>query len=172
LHGAWKLLFTTAADATFDNKNSTQRGQAKVQNVVDASRGRITNVIDFCTKPDGTEPVLKQLNVIIRAKATSKTRVDLQFRYAKIVLLTKFLFFFPRRCRLSLYIPVPATFITRLIVLFGRLLRRKGGFKTPPVPYFEVLYLDKDLRIHKTGEDNLFVQARESWKDALPLLDV
>ena len=38
LNGQWKLLFTTAADATF-SKNST-RGYATAQNVVDARRGR------------------------------------------------------------------------------------------------------------------------------------
>ena len=58
LNGEWKLLFTTAADATF-SKNST-RGDAKVKNVVDASRGRITNVIDFPSR-NGAEPLLKQL---------------------------------------------------------------------------------------------------------------
>ena len=55
LHGTWKLLFTTAADASF-SKNST-RGDANVKNVVDARRGRITNVIDFACKGDGTDPV-------------------------------------------------------------------------------------------------------------------
>ena len=38
LNGQWKLLFTTAADATFSS-NST-RGYATAQNVVDARRGR------------------------------------------------------------------------------------------------------------------------------------
>mmetsp|Transcript_11596 Transcript_11596/g.19307 ORF Transcript_11596/g.19307 Transcript_11596/m.19307 type:complete len:304 (+) Transcript_11596:121-1032(+) len=161
LNGPWKLLFTTAADASF-SKNST-RGDAKIQNVVDAARGRITNVIDFAAKEDGTEPVLKQLNVVIQAVAAGPKRVELTFRYAKVC-LTK-LFFIP--IRWSLYIPVPGPFITRCIVLFYRFFSfgRKAA-KQPPKAYFDVLYLDDDLRVHKTGEDNLFVQARESWKDA------
>ncbi|KAL7530014.1 hypothetical protein ACHAWF_003209, partial [Thalassiosira exigua] len=165
LDGEWKLLFTTAADATF-GKNST-RGDATAKNVVDAARGRITNVIDFATKPDGSEPVLKQLNVVIAAKAAGKARVELRFRYAKAV-LTKL---FGWRRRWSLYIPVPAPFITRLIVFFSRIFRfGKKGKRVPPKAYFDVLYLDDQLRIHKTGEDNLFVQAKPTWDEAKPLL--
>jgi hypothetical protein len=164
LQGAWKLLFTTAADASF-SKNST-RGDATAQNIVDASRGRITNVIDFKKRADGSDPILKQLNVVIKATAESDARVALKFRYAKAV-LTKF-FFLP--VRWSLYIPVPAPFITRLIVFFYRIFRRKLA-KAPPKAYFDVVYLDEDLRIHKTGEDNLFVQVRPEWSNASSLID-
>lgn len=164
LNGEWKLLFTTAADATF-SKNST-RGDAKVKNVVDASRGRITNVIDFPSR-NGAEPLLKQLNVVIGAKAAGKSRVELRFRYAKAV-LTK-LFGWKRQW--NLYIPVPAPFITRLIVFFSRIFRfgRKDK-KVPPKAYFDVIYLDDQLRIHKTGEENLFVQAKDNWEEAQPFL--
>ena len=81
LNGEWKLLFTTAADATF-SKNST-RGDATAKNVVDAARGRITNVIDFASSKDGSEqPLLKQLNVVISALPMGKSRVELRFRYS------------------------------------------------------------------------------------------
>uniref|UniRef100_A0A7S2EC39 Plastid lipid-associated protein/fibrillin conserved domain-containing protein n=1 Tax=Trieres chinensis TaxID=1514140 RepID=A0A7S2EC39_TRICV len=169
LNGAWKLLFTTAADASFSG-NST-RGDARVQNVVDASRGRITNVIEFLPPPDDGEgdgekkkkgPPLKSLNVVIKATAAGDSRVDLKFRYAKVVLNR-----FPWR----LYIPVPGPFITRIIVLLSRLAKfGRGGAKKVPKAYFDILYLDDDLRIHKTGDDNLFVQAKEGWEDARPLL--
>ena len=170
LDGEWKLLFTTAADATF-SRNST-RGYATAKNVVDASRGRITNVVDFAPTygEDGGivgEPVLKQLNVVIAATAAGKSRVELRFRYARAV-LTKF---FGWKIRWSLYIPVPAPFITRIIVLVSRLLRFGGGTKkVVPRAYFDVLYLDDQLRIHRTGEDNLFVQAKDTWAEARPLL--
>ena len=165
LNGEWKLLFTTAADATF-SKNST-RGYATAKNVVDAKRGRITNVVDFASKENGEEPVLKQLNVVIGAIPLGKERVELRFRYAKAV-LTKF---FRWKRRWALYIPVPAPFITRLIVFFSRIFRfgRKDK-KVPPKAYFDVLYLDDQLRIHKTGEDNLFVQAKDTWIEAKPFL--
>lgn len=166
LNGEWKLLFTTAADATF-GRNST-RGDAAVKNVVDAARGRITNVIDFATSQDGTEPLLKQLNVVIAASAAGKSRVELRFRYARAV----FTRFFRWRRRWSLYIPVPAPFITRLIVIFSRIFRFGRKEKSfPPKAYFDVLYLDDQLRIHRTGEENLFVQAKEgAWEEAKPLL--
>mmetsp|Transcript_13640 Transcript_13640/g.27795 ORF Transcript_13640/g.27795 Transcript_13640/m.27795 type:complete len:326 (-) Transcript_13640:93-1070(-) len=166
LDGTWRLLFTTAADATFSK--SSKRGAATAKNVVDASKGRITNVIDFATLEDGTEPLLKQLNVVIGAKSAGKSRVELQFKYAKAV-LTKF-FFWKRQW--SVYIPVPAPFITRSIVFFSRILKfgRQGEVKVPPKAYFDVLYLDEDLRIHKTGEDNLFVQASPAWEEAQPFL--
>lgn len=169
LNGAWKLLFTTAADASFST-NST-RGNAKAQNVVDATNSKITNIIDFEGK-NGTTPALKQLNVVIRATAASPSRVELKFRYAKAI-LTKF-FFLPLFGRtLPLYIPVPGPFITRIIVFVSRILRfgRKKEVKKIPKAYFDVAYLDKDLRIHKTGEDNVFVQAKDTWGAAVPLLE-
>lgn len=42
LDGEWLNLWTTAADATFDEK--TERGAARVSNVIDSRRGKITNV--------------------------------------------------------------------------------------------------------------------------------
>jgi len=166
LNGPWKSLFTTAADANF-SKNST-RGAAKAQNIVNATKGTITNVIDFLTKEDGTEPVLKQLNVVIAATAVSAKRVELQFKYAKAV-FTKFFFL---KKRWSLYIPVPGPFITRCIVFLSRIFKfgRKTGAKKVPKAFLDVLYLDKDLRIHRTGEDNFFVQVRDQWDLAKPLL--
>lgn len=160
LHGPWKLFFTTAADASF-SKNST-RGDARAKNIVDARKGRITNVIDFLPKEDGKELLLKQLNVVIKAKATSEKRVELNFRYAKAV-FTRFLF--PPSSGIS-----TSPFITRCVVLFYRIFRR-GQAKSPPKAFFDVLYLDNDLRIHKTGENNLFVQARPHWREAQDLLE-
>jgi hypothetical protein len=165
LNGEWKLLFTTAADATF-SKNST-RGYATVKNVVDATRGRITNVIDFTNNDEKKPPLLKQLNVIIAATAINKNRVELRFRYAKAVLTR----IFGLKCQWNLYIPVPSPFITRIIVLLSRLIKfGQGTKKTVPRAYFDVVYLDDQLRIHRTGEDNLFVQAKDTWLEARPLL--
>lgn len=166
LNGEWKLLFTTAADASF-SKNS-KRGSASVKNVVDATKGKITNVIDFHqgnSNAAAKEPLVKQLNVVIAAKAASKSRVGLEFKYAKVVLSR--IFGFKRQW--NLYIPVPAPFITRLIVFFSRVFRfGKKDKKVPPKAYFDVLYLDDELRIQRTGEDNLFIQAKPTWEDAVP----
>jgi hypothetical protein len=180
LNGAWKLLFTNAADASF-SKNST-RGDAKASNIVDAAKGTITNVIDFLPKlldkdnnntsttKEEEEPVLKQLNVVIQAIPVSPQRVELQFKYVRAV-LTKFLWF---KLRWSLYIPVPGPFVTRLIVTLSRVTsffrRSQSPTKSIPKAYFDILYLDKTLRIHKTGQGNLFVQARGDWEAAQSLL--
>mmetsp|Transcript_23178 Transcript_23178/g.40778 ORF Transcript_23178/g.40778 Transcript_23178/m.40778 type:complete len:237 (-) Transcript_23178:373-1083(-) len=165
LNGAWKSLFTTAADANFSK--DSKRGAAKAQNIVNATKGTITNVIDFDETENGTEPLLKQLNVVIKATAVSPKRIGLQFQYAKAI-LTKFLWF---KVKWALYIPVPGPFITRCIVFLSRLFKfgRKGSKKVPKA-YFDVLFLDEDLRVHRTGEDNMFVQARETWNAAKPLL--
>ena len=79
LHGAWRLLFTTAADATF-TKNST-RGAAKVCNVVDAQAGTVTNCIDFevSEKPSA----LECLRVRLTARPASSTRLELAFSFWK-----------------------------------------------------------------------------------------
>ncbi|KAG7349139.1 plastid lipid-associated PAP/fibrillin family protein [Nitzschia inconspicua] len=165
LQGAWRSLFTTAADANFPQKGDQKA--PKVQNVVNAKGGTITNIVEFASKQDGTEPVLKKLDVVIKAKPTSSNRVELQFKYAK-ALLTKLLWF---NFSWTLYIPVPPPFIVRSIVFVSRLFKfGKKGAKRVPNGYFDILYLDNDLRIHKTGEDNYFVQARESWDKIKPLL--
>lgn len=170
LNGAWKLLFTNAADAVFSK--DSKRGAAKAQNIVNAQKGRITNVIDFEPDKDGKEPALKQLNVIIQAKPLNDKRVELNFKYAKVV-LTKFFFFPLFGKKLSLYIPVPATFFTGVIEFvrrIGRLFGKKTGEKRTTKGYFDVMYLDNQLRVHKTGQGNLFVQANDSWQEAKSLI--
>jgi hypothetical protein len=165
LNGPWKSLFTTAADANF-SKNS-KRGAARTQNIVNATKGTITNVIDFEPKDDGTEPVLKQLNVVIKATAVGTKRIELQFKYAKAI-LTKFLWF---KLKWALYIPVPGPFITRCIVFLSRIFKfGRKGVKKVPKGYFDIIFLDNDLRVHRTSENNIFVQARDTWTDARPLL--
>ena len=54
----------------------------------------------------------------------------------------------------SVYVPlVPATFLARLIFLFRPKIK-------PATPFFDLLYLDDELRVQKTGEGNVFVQKR------------
>jgi hypothetical protein len=78
LDGAWANAWTTAADASF-SPNST-RGDARVFNVVDATRGRVTNVIDFVPGPASK---LAQFRVSLAATALSPTRVGLRFRLVR-----------------------------------------------------------------------------------------
>ena len=62
--------------------------------------------------------------------------------------------------------PTIGKFVIRLSNLKNRMLRRKKEPRKLPKAFFDVLYLDKDLRVHKTGEDNYFIQARPEWRSA------
>jgi len=149
LHGRWELLFTTAADATF-SKNTT-RGDAKVANEVDAVRGRVTNCIDFLPAEGEGPPTVESLRVKLSAKAASETRVELAFKYVQA--RVRKLFGLPLFGRVAtITIPVPGPFITRILSFFTR--------RQPPKAYFDVLYLDSTLRVHRTGEGNIFVQQK------------
>ena len=201
LSGEWLNLWTTAADATFDEK--TERGAAKVSNaggragdatnrfaaaaatrprrccgrdiaaatpslpprrrrdpvpaddprqrrrdfgaqVVDAATGRITNVIQFT----GAASKVDTLKVRLTAKSVGPSRLELTFRWVKVTFRKRLFRIFK-----SIIIPVPASFIARVLFLF----RPK---KKPPLPYFDLLYLDESLRVQRTGEGNVFVQQK------------
>ena len=60
--------------------------------------------------------------------------------------------------RLTLTLPVPGPFLTRLLNLFSKR-------KLPPA-FFDVLYLDDELRVHRTGQNATFVQRRPAWAAA------
>lgn len=167
LHGVWALAFTTAADASFSAKSA--RGSAVTSQRVDAVRGRIVNQIDF-TGPDAA---LSQLRVVIHAAAQSPATVGLRFRYAwaHVRRLARLRLWRP----VPIYVPLAALFaVARVAVAVSRLLM--GRARPPPQqPFFEVTYLDGDLRCHRTGEGNLFVQRRPAgWsghgpgREALP----
>jgi hypothetical protein len=172
LNGPWKSLFSNAVDANFGEDHST-RGSAVAQMLVNATTGRITNVVDDHfgnDKEDAAEPFLKHLSVVLKAMAVSSRRVEFQFKYAKAI-FTKFLWF---KCRWSLYIPGPIRpFLTLSIAMVNTILSVIGR-KSTRIPkkqlYLDVLYLDENVCIHRTGQDNLFVRVRETWNLARPLL--
>ena len=163
--GRYQVNANPACRLFFISRDS-KRGDAKAMNIVDAKRERITNVIKFAPKEDGTPKAVDELRVKLSAKSEGPNRIDLVFKYVAVK-FTK-LFFLPLRW--TLYIPVPSPTVAKFIVgitnLKNRLLRRKRESRKLPKAYFDVLYLDNDLRVHKTGEDNIFVQARPEWKTA------
>ena len=168
LEGAWNLLFSTAADASFSR--DSKRGDATAGNIVDARKGKITNVIKFAPSIDDkgneTPKAVDELRVKLAATAEGANRVNLVFKYVAVK-FTKF-FFLP--IRWTLYIPVPGPTIGKIVIglsnLKRKLLRKQEPKRELPKAFFDVLFLDQDLRVHKTGEDNLFVQARPEWKAA------
>eukprot|EP00960_Hanusia_phi_P068893 766960-Hanusia_phi.AAC.1 len=157
LHGSWKLLFTTAADATFSTKS--KRGDARASNEVDAVAGKVMNIIEFSPRPDGSKPAVSKLQVRLRATALSATRVGLEFKYVKASLQRIFGLELPGR-GIPLWFPVPGPALTRLLFFFRKV-------KDVPKAFFDVVYLDDQLRIHRTGEGNLFVQVRPDWEEGM-----
>lgn len=142
LHGGWAQLFTTAADATFDKKS--KRGDADVCNVVDSRKAEISNIIRF-KKEDSK---VDELKVRLTCKATSKNRIELIFRSVRIRFKKRFLGVIKQ-----IVLPVPAIAISRIL----NFIRRK---KKPDLPYFDILYLDDQIRVQRTGDGNVFVQTR------------
>ena len=139
LHGKWKLRFTTAADATF---RPGKRGKAVTSQEVDAVNGKFINVINF---PDN-EGKVKGFRVVVDGTPVG-SRMNLNFQ--RIVIERKSRIGFNR-----IVIPLPN---------FGfleRFTRSKDGKRRTKGPYFDLLYLDEEMRIHKTGEGKYFVQTR------------
>lgn len=147
LGGTWKLRFTTAADATFPA--SPTRGKAITSQEIDPKAGTLTNVVDF------EKGKLKGFRVVVAGDATSDKEIDLTFRRVVILRDSRFPRLFGR-----LVFPIPA----KLFRLLNRFFARKntGGDASSSTrgPYFELQYIDEDLRMHKTGEGNWFIQSR------------
>jgi len=141
LGGRWKLRFTTAADATFTE--SPKRGTVSTSQEVDPAAGTLTNVVDF------ERGKLKGFRVIVAGEAVSDNEIDLTFRKVEIYRESRF----PRAFG-KITFPIPA----RLLRAVNRYL--SGGKSSSRGPYFQLKYLDDDLRMHKTGEGNWFIQSR------------
>jgi hypothetical protein len=138
LQGKWKLKFTTAADATFPE--SPKRGNAITSQEVDATAGTLTNVVDF---EKGT---ILGFRVVVAGKATSDCEIELTFKRVVI--------FRDARIFKKIVFPIP----TRLFRWINRISSRGKASKRGP--YFEMQYVDDNLRMHKTGEGNWFIQSR------------
>merc|ERR1712232_829881 len=141
LEGRWKLRFTTAADATF--KASNKRGSISTSQEIDATQGTLTNVVDF------ERGKLQGIRVVVAGKAETDDEMDLNFRQVEILRNSRFKLF------RKLVFPIPA----QLFRAVNRYLS-KDDDENMRGPYFQIQYLDDDLRMHKTGEGNWFIQSR------------
>lgn len=145
LNGTWKLIFTDAADATF---KKSKRGSAKTFQEIDAKEGWFNNCVDF-SNPDSK---LQGFRVFVEGKALNDSEVELIFRKVRLLRRSRF---FP-----EITIPLPGPGFLRKV---GRLFaRRKGGEVNPSDrgAGFKLLYVDEDLRIHRTFDGLYFVQKR------------
>lgn len=153
LGGTWKLRFTTATDATF---KPGKRGPATTLQYVNTTVGTFTNIVEFREN----KGKVKGFQVVVEGEPVNDIRINLTFR--KVII--------DRRSRVGLNkitIPIPnLTFLSRF---FNRKRKVDEGMKATNKnregPHFNMLYLDDEMRIHKTGDGNFFVQTRlyEAW---------
>lgn len=141
LRGSWKLRFTTAADASFPE--SPARGKAVTSQEIDARAGTLTNVVDF------ERGKVKGFRVVVGGEAVSDDEIDLSFREVVILRESRFPRLFGR-----VALRIPARLFRAVNKFFSR------GNKNTRGPYFKLMYIDDDFRMHKTGEGNWFIQTR------------
>ena len=144
LGGIWKLRFTTAADASFPN--SAKRGVATTSQVIDATEGTLTNVVDF------EKGKLKGFRVVVEGEPVSETTMRLSFKKVKILRQSRF----PRLFgEITIHLP------SRLIRWLGS-TRKEGELADDSNlgPYLQLRYLDDNLRMHTTNTGNWFIQTR------------
>ena len=159
LNGEWKLLFTNAKDAEAPARTEKKSSSGQEANVVaegvkittgqriDAAAGQCVNYI----YAEGENRPFDQLEITIQMTALTPSRVRLDFQRgralnenAPLPFLRDFGFSFP-----------PAFVGDALAVLRGK------DPKVEPPAYFDVLYIDNEVRCHRTGEGKIFVQMRK-----------
>jgi PAP_fibrillin len=153
LGGTWKLRFTTATDATF---KPGKRGPATTLQYVNTTIGTFTNIVEF---RENTGKV-KGFQVVVEGEPVNDKRINLTFR--KVII--------DRRSRIGLnriVIPIPNfNFLSKILNRRRKVEEDVNTTKKKREgPHFNMLYLDDEMRIHKTGDGNFFVQTRlyDAW---------
>lgn len=159
LNGPWRLLFTNAKDAEAPARaeKTSREGESKgiadgaevtTGQRIDAAKGECVNFIRF--EGDDSNRPFDELEITIKMTPLTQSRVRLDFlrgramnERAPVQFLRNFTFSFP-----------PAFVGDTLTRLKGR-----DPTKDPPA-YFDVLYIDNQIRAHRTGEGKIFVQIR------------
>lgn len=156
LEGTWELRFTTGADATFRPSESTGGTPITFQ-TIDTRKGLFVNCIDF---GENAKSRLTGFRVVVAGRKLSDSEIALDFRRVKLL---------RRRSRFpflrSVIIPLPPGWLLRGVARWAsrgkaQLSQRGAGF--------EMLYLDEDLRIHKTFDGQYFVQQRRAGERCTP----
>lgn len=163
LNGPWKLLFTNAKDAEApartEKNNDKKFGDEVAQGVqvktgqrITASNGECVNYIQLSggDTESGKRP-FDQLEITIQMTPLSDTRVRLDFRKGRVLNGGAPLDFFKD---FTFNFPPPS---------FNDLVARLRGMdpSVEPQAYFDILYIDEEIRAHRTGEGKVFVQRRD-----------
>ena len=169
LNGKWKLLYTNARDAEAPARTErNQRGepfgdavasgvQVRTGQQIDAATGECVNFIRLnsatATVDKKKTPRLPfdRLDITIQMTPLSDTRVRLDFLKGRVQ---------NPNAPLSVLRDVSFQFPPAAVGDFVVRLRGKNPFIEPPA-YFDVLYIDQELRAHRTGEGKIFVQQRD-----------
>jgi len=158
LNGAWRLLYTNAKDAEAPartERNSDAKFGDEVATSVDVKTGqRINAATGECVnfiKLSGDKKPFDQLEITIKMTPLSDSRVRLDFLKGKVLnekaplpFLRDFNFNFPP--------PGVSDFVAKL---------RGMDPNVEPQAYFDILYIDQQMRAHRTGEGKIFVQMRD-----------
>ena len=145
LDGRWALRFTNAADATF--KRDDARGAATTSQTIDSAAGLFVNCVDF----DG-DGKLRGFRVEVEGEALNDSEVQLVFKRVRLLRRSRF----PRLFG-TITIPLPNP---RRLRKFSRGLIGKKVDASDRGAGFALLYVDDDVRMHRTFDGLLFVQQR------------
>jgi hypothetical protein len=160
LNGPWRLLFTNAKDAEAPAR--TEKGtdepfgdsvasgvEVTTGQRIDAVKGECVNFISLENSTNEKRPFDK-LEITIKMTPLSDTRVRLDFLTGRVQ---------NARAPLPFLRDVTFNFPPATVSDFVARLRGKDP-NVEPQAYFDVLYIDDELRAHRTGEGKVFVQAR------------
>ena len=138
LNGSWKLQFATGTNYAeiFSEKNAKLEKSASSQ-VLDASLGTLTNVVDF------EEGNVEGIRVIVKGEVDSDTDVALTLDKIIIKRRKKLLYLFK-----TITIPL---FSLSFLKGFNR-IKSRGNLK--------FMYIDEDFRMHRTSDGRWFIQTR------------
>lgn len=168
LDGSWRLLYTNAKDAEAPartEKDSSEKFGDTVKSgievstgqVIDAMKGECVNFIalegtsgDDDDDESNNKKPFDRLEITIKMTPLNDTRVRLDFLRGRALnsnapfsFLCDFTFSFP-----------PAVVGDILATIRGK------DFRVEPQAYFDILYIDDQLRAHRTGEGKIFIQER------------
>ena len=149
LNGKWELIYTTAPDATVE--------LGKVFQEVDVKNGTFTNIIKF----NSDMKILKEIRVLIEVKPDEEVnnRMNLYFKRFTIFRKSRF----SRKIhRISL--PIPSF---RILKAFSSSLMINSGIPMKN-PYKTIMYVDEDMRIHKSSANKWYIQKKVSRNLPLP----
>jgi hypothetical protein len=160
LNGPWRLLFTNAKDAEAPAR--TEKGadepfgdsvasgvEVTTGQRIDAVKGECVNFISLESSTSDKRP-FDELEITIKMTPLSDTRVRLDFLKGRVQ---------NARAPLPFLKDVTFNFPPATVSDFVARLRGQDP-NVEPQAYFDILYIDDELRAHRTGEGKVFVQAR------------